>query len=96
MKRYILCAAIHYKDENQSKYGPINISKGFVLSGYRHSDIMRQAKEELKIDSKGENVIQGFLTNDNLFVNRTQAMAIAHIAKQTDNKRKILLSEDLY
>lgn len=48
-----------------------------------------------KFSSEGK-VIQGFLTSDNLFVDRKVAAQIALEAKQISDPVEVLFSEDLY
>lgn len=104
---YILCAAIWYKDlpmknakvlDNRG-FRPYNVDKGVVISGWRHGNCIYQivAITGLKSipDEAGES-IQGFLTNKNRFVDRTEGAEIAFSAGQTKELKKTLFSEDLY
>lgn len=91
----IVCAAIHYDDDEAYPYQPDGISSGFVLSGRRHSDIIRTAKFVFDIKTKAENV-QGFLTSYNRFVDRWVGAEIAVRAKQVEEGTNALYSEDLY
>jgi hypothetical protein len=103
MKEYILCAAIWYKDFPSTVYGPGNISKGVVLCGHRHADIIHQHVSMLsRRQAEMGKYTQGFLTNTNRFVDRKEGMFIARNAgqlveasqfKTTDHD---LFSEDLY
>ena len=96
MNRYILCSAIWYDDGNIYPHQPINIKTGLVLCGWRHHNIITQASV-LKISAN--NQVQGFLTNDNRFVNRAQAKVIALKSGQTTVDKMIsstLTSEDLW
>lgn len=85
-KEYILCAAIHYDDhilaEVDDPSTPDNIETGFILCGYRHDNIMAQARKLFGIASKGTHVTQGFLTSENRFVDREEAAMIAKTADQ--------------
>lgn len=106
----IICSSIWYKElplekeEGIRKFGnsPYNIDKGIVISGWRHSNCMhtmiaitglRSVKPEC-----GE-YVQGFLTNNNRFVDRIEGAEIAlssgQVEKLTFNS-KMLYSEDLY
>lgn len=92
----ILCAAIHFKTGKKHSYSPKNIEDGIVICGYRHSNIIAIACmiEELNIDEG----IQGFLTDENEFVTREEALIIAREANQLKKNTHPLklYSEDLY
>lgn len=107
-KEYILCAAIWYKDLtplnikkiSSELYLPININKGIVFCGHRHTHCLYQmvANYCLYQSQAGEEV-QGFLTNKNRFVDRMEAKQIAIIANQLKKGISVkgqLYSEDLY
>lgn len=100
----IYCAAIWYKDLPTAKYMPTNIDKGIVVEGHRHADIIRTVVNllgkrtcQFGEDCAGESE-QGFVTNKNRFVNRSEAMDIARNANQiiSDTTFRELYSEDLY
>lgn len=98
----ILCAAIWYKEYGLSQHQPINIEKGFVMCGHRHSSIIGQcaALTELKQSEMGV-IVQGFLTDKNRFVDRKEALKIAEREKQIIHNVPIdseigLTSEDIY
>ena len=101
----ILCAAIWYKElplkreEPLRKRGfsPYNVDKGIVFSGWRHPNCLYQmvAVSGLRQAEAGEH-IQGFLTNKNRFVDRTEGAKIAFEQGQTEKLLKTLYSEDLY
>ena len=107
----ILCAAIWYKEFSLIKddfsigfMRPVNVDRGIVFSGWRHYNCLYQmvaitGKYEYQI---GESV-QGFLTNRNRFVDRTEAFKIAKEANQILEDSGVynfssakLFSEDLY
>jgi hypothetical protein len=100
----IYCAAIWYKEMPTAKYMPKNIETGLVVEGHRHADIIRTMLNLLgkRTCSNGENCagesIQGFVTNENRFVDRREAMKIARDAHQiiSDTTFAELYSEDLY
>jgi len=103
MKR-IYSAAIWYKDLPTAQYMPTNIEHGIVVEGHRHADIIRTVlnltgKRSVSNapDGVGETV-QGFVTNDNEFVNRVEAMKIARAAGQliAETNFNKLYSEDIY
>jgi hypothetical protein len=95
--RHILCAAIHFFDENVYRFSPKNIDTGIVVTGRRHHDcfaVMRQLSGKSASDWTGHK--QGFLTNDDCFVDRNEAARIALEAGQIKKKTNTLFSEDLY
>lgn len=92
----IIASAIWYKNQPTAAYRPSNVEKGVVLCGFNHAQIIQQ---HVSIAGKsaymmGENE-QGFLTNDNRFVDRKEARVIAEAAGQLkeDFKRTDLYSE---
>jgi len=100
----IYCAAIWYKDMPTPKYKPVNIETGLVVEGHRHADIIRTMVNllgkrtcQFGEDCAGESE-QGFVTNKNRFVDRSEAMKIARTANQiiSDTTFPELYSEDLY
>lgn len=85
----IVCAAI--KDSRN----------GNVIGGVRHNYILNTIKD-LNIQIPKENRIQGFLTDDNRFVDRYEAYTIAlscgQLSSTTRNNKhnNELFSEDVY
>lgn len=98
MSEYILCAAIWFDDEKEHVHQPKNIKTGLVLCGHRHHCIFPQTQKSVAQRQKDgiKQEIQGFLTNTNRFVDRTEAGKIAFDAKQTKKHCSTLYSEDLY
>ena len=98
MSEYILCAAIWFDDGKKYAHQPKNIETGLVFCGWRHGCIFAQIggsvkeRQELGIYEKE----QGFLTNENRFVDRKEAGKIAFRALQTKELHDTLFSEDLY
>lgn len=95
MKQYILCAAIYYNDGKEHQSQPNNIKTGYVICGRRHHNCIHTFLA-LGLEHPKTTAIQGFLTNDNLFVDRVEAAKIAYVAGQVQEQHKILISEDLY
>jgi hypothetical protein len=94
---YILCAAIWYKELPTPIYTVRNVDKGIVFCGHRHPHCIHQMIAMTgKYQSEVGEYIQGFLTNTNRFVDRTEAAEIAFNAKQTKELFKNLFSENLY
>jgi hypothetical protein len=98
MKEYIICAAIHVNNGKVYVHQPKNITTGFVICGRRHHNcfatlslINDEPKDKLVM-------IQGFLTNEDKFYNRSDSYKIAVESGQTidDSAAKTLISEDLY
>ena len=104
-KEFILCAAIHFDDGIIYLKQPENVKRGFVLTGFRHPNIIQNYKDLLdethtfKVLTNG---IEGFLTSKNNFVNREDAFWIAKNQNQIrnytsdDDEVAQLISEDLY
>ncbi len=96
----IICSAIWYKELPTPTYGPINVKYGIVFGGHRHLQCLHQmvaitGKRQCEV---GEEV-QGFLTNLNRFVDRTEGASIALKTKQIEKLKYSsteLYSEDLY
>lgn len=102
-KEYIICSANWYDDGVAHVHCPKNISTGFITCGLRHHNCINTFAQIVgfpysKKSQKLQNTeVQGFLTNENNFVNRKQAYKIAKRANQigfldVDE----LHSEDLY
>lgn len=100
-KPYIICAAVWFNDGVEREHQPINIDKGIVICGRRHHNCimtMYVLNKKLADDCNEYNgkAIQGFLTSDDRFVNRTTALEIAYDAGQVCSMKDILISDDLY
>lgn len=112
MREYILCAAIHFDDDKEHKHQPDNITFGFVVTGRRHNNcyatlsaiaksIGLEERIRLLIDNADRDR-QGFITNLNRYVSRSEAFIIAKREQQIIHKMfdkddtGILTSEDLY
>ena len=100
---YILCAAIWYKEIPLKKQIdgvlPKNCDRGLVVLGLRHGQCMwtMGCLTGLRsVDGEVGEYEQGFLTNKNRFVGREEAAIIAFDAKQIEQEKKTLFSEDLY
>jgi hypothetical protein len=95
-KQYIICAAVLFLDQTEHHHQPKNIKKGIVIAGRRHHNIFATVAA-LKVNRLDLGfTVQGFITNDNYFVNRKKAAEIAYKAKQINKSLKYLFSEDLY
>jgi len=111
-REYILCAAIHYDDKIKHPHQPKNIETGVVICGRRHHNCYAilsgllgehengEYKGKLKVVGRDA---QGFITNLNRYVNRSEGWLIAQKAGQIVNGVKvcsgddaILISENLY
>ena len=92
---YILCAAIWYKFDEEFSHQPKNVDSGLVIAGWRHHSVIGTAAGLDIITSKTPHV-QGFLTNQNRFVDRNEASTIAFNAGQIKKDIGTLTSEELY
>lgn len=91
----ILCAAIHFNDGKKYQHQPKNIEYGYVICGRRHHNILSIIFElGIKFDKK--NIVQGFITSDDMFLTREEAAMVAFNARQTPTCVKSLISEHLY
>lgn len=97
-QEYILCAAIWFDDGIKREHEVTNIETGFVVCGRRHHNcfsllyhLSNKDTSYLKLEKE-----QGFITSKNRFVDRYEAMKIAHAANQTNKTEGQLFSEDLY
>lgn len=107
MNEYIIAACNWYKDLPlmydgipKEQYLPKGCNQGVTFSGQRHLHCLRTMNvlTGKKQHEAGEE-IQGFLTNKNRFVDRTEAMSIAINAKQIIEGKYSnteLYSEDLW
>ena len=99
VKEYILCSAIYVQDGNIYEHQPKNISSGYVICGRRHHNCftsMQIFKELNKFDWDKKQVIQGFLTNEDRFVDRIEGAKIAFECGQIKDEKERLISEHLY
>lgn len=68
-------------------------NNGIIYQGKRHKDICISAPKHLNIRKGG---IEGFVTNQGLFVDRKQAAELAYECGQIKEPVKELKSEHLY
>jgi hypothetical protein len=99
---YIICAAIWFRDGKQYSHQPRNIEDGLVVCGRRHHNCLLTA-DELNggkciegLNELNGKAVQGFMTSDDRFVDRSEAGVIAFEANQTNKLEKCLFSEHLY
>ena len=90
---YVMCAANYYDDNNDYLFKPYNIDKGLVYCGWRHACIF-----ETMPKGTPNKCIQGFLTNKNRFLTRSEAL---DLVKKNGQLNKpiiggVLTSEDLW
>ena len=103
----IICAAIWYKDVVPKRDGlplrhylPKNLEYGVVFCGHRHPHCMYTMVAVTGLASKPSGIgkeVQGFLTSENRFVDRTEGAKI-HLANggTLNYSQSTLYSEDLY
>lgn len=96
---YILCAAVYFPDNLKHTDQPVNIESGFVVAGRRHGNCY-YTLELMKIDiDQCKKSNEGFLTSDNRFLNRQEAVLLAKERNQLiliKYTPEILTSENLY
>ncbi len=92
---YILCAAVHYDDNEFHEHSPSGISNGYVVCGWRHHNCIT-LHFDLTNEPTRESARQGFLTNKNRFVGRSEAAEIAFKSGQIKTEIKTLFSEDVW
>lgn len=92
----IVCAAILIHDGKEHPHQPVNIDKGMVVCGFRHCNCITTASLLDEGYFKDKEVTQGFLTDENTFVNRIEGGEIAFAAGQIKKLTTCLFSEDLY
>lgn len=102
MREYIICSAIYIDDNKIHLHSPKNINTGFVICGRRHHNCYTTlCLINPDLDYKANKNEQGFLTNEDRFVNRKEAFQIARCASQIKNlgewdKDSCLTSEDIF
>jgi hypothetical protein len=98
----IICSAIWYKELPTPVHRPINIDEGCVVCGHRHPHCihtMYSLTGKRSVEPEVGKYTQGFLTNKNRFVDRTEGAKIALESKQIEKleySSTELYSEDLY
>lgn len=96
-KAYVICAAIWFKDGKKYKHQPRNVDSGFVVCGRRHHNCFLTVCLDGDFSKlKGVDHVQGFLTSDDMFLNREEAGALAFNVSQIEKPTVCLFSEDLY
>ena len=72
----------------------------FIICGKRHGDCFKNVSDFMSADKwnqiSNRTVIQGFLTDDNRFLNRQEAADYAYKYRQIKQAQDTLLSEDLW
>jgi len=95
---HVMCAANYYNDETDHEYQPYNIDKGFVIGGWRHPCIGQAYMSANKEAKRWDNCTQGFLTDKNRFLDRSEAL---ELVKENGQLTKPIIggeltSEDLW
>ena len=92
----IMCSAI-WVNLSHSLHRPTNIDTGVVICGYRHCNCIEIAS---MMFTRKEMIghVQGFLTNNNRFVDRIEAKKIAESCGQMlhTSRKSELYSEDVW
>lgn len=92
----VLCAAIWYKEQSNSRFLPENIKEGVVVCGYRHPHCMHafiSLTGLRSVEPECGKYVQGFLTNRNRFLNRKEA---AELVLSTGQIKELHFSDELY
>lgn len=97
----ILCSAIWIANKNIYPHQPTNIDSGIVICGRRHCNCyttIAQTEPNLRNEALGAKypIVEGFLTDGNMFVDRKIGAEIAFRAGQISEPVKQLISEMLY
>lgn len=95
-KARIICSAIHIDDHKKHVHTPKNIKTGFVIAGRRHHNCFTTFNDLNYVRNKTHSIVQGFLTDNDMFLNRKEASSVAFDRGQTQDKCSVLMSEDLY
>lgn len=88
VEEYIMAASIHIDDGKDYQHKPYNIDKGYVVSGWRHTNIwetinIMTGKKQNEFQIRGERIWKaGFLTNKNRFLSRSEALKFVLENKQ--------------
>ena len=96
---YLLCSAIWFDDGIDTYvHQPKNIKTGYVVCGRRHHNCFTTVAMLRGIISKRntKDEVQGFLTNENRFVDRYEAAKIALASGQIKEPIEKLFSEDVW
>ena len=96
---YIVCSAIFYDDGIHREHMPRNIKTGIVACGLRHPNCFAVLYALFPNREYLKKAIQGFLTNENNFVDRKDAAEIALACGQVKELKYLkgkLDSSDLY
>lgn len=95
--KYIMCSAIYYDDNKEHPHQPLNIKTGFVICGRRHHNCFATVAilSDINYELKKLHPIQGFLTNDDYFVDREEAFIIAKNANQIKPATRLVLFKNV-
>lgn len=97
----ILCAAIWYMMQPTAKFLPKNIHCGVVVAGHRHAYCIATfvaLTGKRSVLPECGSYEQGFITSNDRFVTRAEAMELAKKSGQVTSQQSFeeLYSEDLY
>lgn len=100
LNEFIICAAVWFPIDQKFEFQPDNIETGLVICGRRHGNCFHT--KTLLCDSLREKIKhvtpkQGFVTNENHFVDRFDAVRIAKAANQVkaDTGELLQLGDEL-
>lgn len=99
MRRPIICSAIEFDVKISHPVYKVRNSDKLVLCGHRHPHIIGQWVTMTGLPMHAVSYTQGFLTEDNMFVTRDEALMMAQNSGQVGYGRYSsvdLYSEDIY
>ena len=97
-REYVMCAANYYDNGMDYKFKPYNINKGYVICGWRHANCGESFMTVNPNAKSWDDCEQGFLTNKNRFLTRSEALELVKTNGQLigDKIGGVLTSEDLW
>lgn len=96
-KPYIICSAVWFHDGKKYSHQPNNVFEGIVITGRRHHNCFFTRCPDGDFESvKSIANTQGFLTSDNIFLDRKEAGKLAFEVGQIEKVTECLFSEDIY
>ena len=88
--RKIISPAILFINDEKMKDQPINVNNGFVVTGENYDKILSKNKKSKKLE-----IVKGFITDDNHFINEKMAIDLVKITRQVIEPFKNFNIEDL-
>lgn len=83
MSERVLCAAVHYRNGKKYEHQPKNVESGLVVCGRRHHNALLTLFMLIRFKKRNTvDIVQGFITSDDRFVDRKEAYLIADNARR--------------